>query len=116
MKDAKELRYILVNRAGEKLWGASRAEMIGRTAHEVFSKKEADRIAARDEELLHSDQPLFDEHQVHTPRNGVRSVVSKRLVVCDDDGKSRYLIGVIEDVTERKRAEERITIWPVTMP
>jgi diguanylate cyclase (GGDEF)-like protein/PAS domain S-box-containing protein len=108
VKGASDRRYILVNRAGEKFWGASRAEMIGKTSYEVFPKKEADLIAARDEQLLQSNQPVFEERQILTPRNGIRSIMSKRLVVCDDDGKSRYVVGVIEDVTERKRAEERI--------
>jgi diguanylate cyclase (GGDEF)-like protein/PAS domain S-box-containing protein len=108
VKEAHGLRYILVNRAGETFWGTSRAEMIGKTAHDIFAKEEADLIAARDEQLLRSDQPCFDERQVHTPRNGIRSVMSRRLTVCEDDGKSRYVIGVIEDVTERKLAEKRI--------
>jgi diguanylate cyclase (GGDEF)-like protein/PAS domain S-box-containing protein len=108
VKEASGLRYVLVNRAGEKFWGTSRAEMVGRTSHDVFAKEEADLIAARDQHLLRSDQPSFDERQIHTPRNGIRNIVSRRLTVCEDDGKSRYVIGVIEDVTERKLAEERI--------
>ena len=108
VKEANGLRYVLVNRAGEKFWGTSRAEMIGKTSHDVFPKEEADLIAARDKQLLQSDQPFFDERQIRTPRNGIRSIVSKKLTVCDDDGKSRYVIGVIEDVTERKQVEKRI--------
>ena len=108
VKDASERRYVLVNRAGERFWGASRAEMIGKTSHEVFPKEEADLIATRDEQLLQSDQPLFDERQICTPHNGIRSIVSRRLIVRDSGGKPRYVVGVIEDVTERKRAEERI--------
>jgi len=108
VKEASGLRYVLVNRAGEKFWGTSRAEMVGKTSHEVFANEEADLIAARDEQLLRSDQPCFDERQILTPRNGIRSIVSRRLTVREDDGKSRYVIGVIEDVTERKLAEKRI--------
>ncbi len=49
VKDAKDLRYILINRAGEKHWGSGRGEMIGKTAQEIYPKKEGDLIAARDE-------------------------------------------------------------------
>jgi PAS domain S-box-containing protein len=108
VKEISGLRYVLVNRAGEKFWGTSRAEMIGKTSHDVFPKEEADLIAARDKQLLQSDQPSFDERHIHTPRNGIRNIVSRRLIVRDDDGKSRYLVGVIEDVTERKHVEKRI--------
>jgi diguanylate cyclase (GGDEF)-like protein len=71
-------------------------------------KEEADLIAAGDEQLLRSDQPSDDERQLHTPRNGIRHIVSRRLTVCENDGKARYVIGVVEDVTERKLAENRI--------
>jgi PAS domain S-box-containing protein len=108
VKETSGLRYVLVNLAGEKFWGTSRAEMIGKTSHDVFPKEEADLIAARDKQLLRSDQPSFDERHIHTPRNGIRSIVSRRLIVRDDDGKSRYLVGVIEDVTEREHAQRRI--------
>jgi diguanylate cyclase (GGDEF)-like protein/PAS domain S-box-containing protein len=108
VKEASGLRYVLVNRAGETFLGTSRAEMVGKTARDVFAKDEADLIAARDEQLLRSDQPSFDERQVLTPRNGIRSIVSRRLTVRDDDGKSRYVVVVVEDVTERKLAENRI--------
>jgi diguanylate cyclase (GGDEF)-like protein/PAS domain S-box-containing protein len=108
VKEASSLRYVLVNRAGEKFWGISRAEMIGKTTHDVFAKEEADLIAAVDERLLRSEQSSFDERQVHTPRNGIRSIVAKKLVISEDDGRSRYVVGVIDDVTERKLVEQRI--------
>jgi diguanylate cyclase (GGDEF)-like protein/PAS domain S-box-containing protein len=108
VKEASSLRYVLVNRAGENFWGTSRAEMIGKTSHDVFAKDEADLIAARDEQLLRSDQPSIDERQIHTPRNGIRNIVARKLTVCEEDGKSRYVVGVIEDVTERKLVEKRI--------
>src|SRR5262249_19910439 len=108
VKEATDLRYVLVNRAGEKFWGTSRAEMIGKTSRDIFAKEEADRIAARDEQLLQTNQPCCDERQIQPPRNGLRSIVSRRLTVCDGDGKSRYIVGVIEDVTERELVEKRI--------
>jgi diguanylate cyclase (GGDEF)-like protein/PAS domain S-box-containing protein len=108
VKEASGLRYVLVNQAAENFLGLSRTKMIGKTSYEVFAKEEADLIAARNEQLLQSDQPIFDEREIRTPCNGIRTIVSKRLVVSDDDGKSRYVVGVIEDVTERKRAEDRI--------
>jgi diguanylate cyclase (GGDEF)-like protein/PAS domain S-box-containing protein len=108
VKEAESLRYVLTNRAGEEFWGTSRGEMIGKTAQEVFAKEEADLIAVRDHQLLQAGRPLVDEREITTPRKGIRNIVSKRLIVHDDDGTSRYVVGVIEDVTERKQAEVRI--------
>jgi len=108
VKDAEERRYVLVNRAGEQLWGTSRVDMIGRTAAQVFPSAEAELIAAREEQLLQSDQQSFDEREIHTPHNGVRNIAARRLTVRGDDGKPKYLIGLVEDVTERKQAEDKI--------
>jgi diguanylate cyclase (GGDEF)-like protein/PAS domain S-box-containing protein len=108
VKEGEDLRYVLVNRAGENFWGIARTDMIGKTASEIFAADEADLITARDEQLLQSYQPSVDERQIRTPRNGLRNIVSRRFTVRDDDGKPKYLIGLIEDVTERKQAEDKI--------
>ena len=107
-KKATDRRYVLANRACEDFWGIPRHKILGRTAWEIYSKDEAERITVRDEELLGSHEPLFDVHSFTTPGNATRIVNAKRLLVRSKDGKGKYLIGLIEDVTERKRAEERI--------
>lgn len=109
VKNAQDLRYVLINRAGEKHFGAPRDQLIGKSADEVWPKATADLIAEYDQNLLKSDGYLFlDEHRVNTPSNGHRFVTSKRLVIRDNAGEPQYLLGVIDDVTERKRANERI--------
>jgi diguanylate cyclase (GGDEF)-like protein/PAS domain S-box-containing protein len=108
VKDAADRRYVLVNRAGEEFWGISRAEMIGKTSYEIFPRKEADLITARDDVLIHADQPCSDERQIATPSNGVRSIAARRMTIRGDDGKPRYLIGLINDITDRKQAEDKI--------
>jgi PAS domain S-box-containing protein len=105
VKRASDRRYVLVNRAGEQFWGMPREEMLGKTAYDVFPREEAEKITERDERLLRSDEPLWvDEHPLHTPRNGTRMVISKRLVIRGNDGTAQYLLGVIEDVSELRHA------------
>jgi len=108
VKQASDRRYILVNRAGEKFWGIPRAEIIGKTSNEVFPSSEATLIAARDDELLQTGQPAFDEREFSTPAGVTRTIASRRLIIHDQDGKSKYLLGVVEDITEQKRAAARI--------
>lgn len=110
VKDARELRYMLVNRAGETFFGVSRNEIIGKTARAAFPSNVADVIESNDLALLQSRQPLFfKERWMDTPSNGIRHITAHRIAVIGDDGEPEYLLGVIEDLTERKRAEERIT-------
>jgi diguanylate cyclase (GGDEF)-like protein/PAS domain S-box-containing protein len=109
VKSAHDRRYVLINRAGENFFGLSREEMVGKTSHEVFSKAQADIITARDEELLRSPTEIFvNDHPLKTPRKGTRLITTKKVTIRDDSGEPRYLVNVIEDVTDRKRAEARI--------
>jgi diguanylate cyclase (GGDEF)-like protein/PAS domain S-box-containing protein len=109
VKDAAELRYMLVNRAGERYYGVTRDKLIGKTAHDIFPQATADYVERSDRHLLESGEEGFtDQHAIETPGNGTRFVTSRRLPILDDNGKPQYLLGVIEDVTERKAAQERI--------
>src|SRR5262249_31617941 len=109
VKDARDLRYVLINRHGEQFFGMPRGEMIGKTAYDFFRKDEADVMTSRDSEVLRTGQQLFIENNpVHMPDKGIRLITNKRLAIPSEDGEPRYLLAVIEDMTERKRAEERI--------
>ena len=85
VKQASDRRYVLVNRAGEKFWGISRADMIGKTADDVLPPDEAAAIVARDDELLRSGQPIFDEREVRTPTGGIRSISARRVIFQGED-------------------------------
>jgi len=108
VKNANDRRYVLVNRAAEKFWGKSREDILGKTSYEVFAKPEAGRLAARDDELLAANEPAFEERQMTAASGETRSILSRRLTILGDDGKPQYLLGVAEDITERKNAEQRI--------
>jgi diguanylate cyclase (GGDEF)-like protein/PAS domain S-box-containing protein len=109
VKNVQDRRYVLINRAGEKLFGLPREEVIGKTSAEIFEKEEADTITARDEELLASSTEIFvKDHPVKMPRKGTRLVTTKKVTIRDNDGAARYFVNVIEDVTDRRQAEARI--------
>jgi PAS domain S-box-containing protein len=109
VKDARSLRYVLINRAGEKLWGLPREQLVGKTPHEVFDEETADAIVANDREMLKSQAEFHvPEHAINTPRNGVRLVTSKRICMRDQTDELQYLLVVTEDMTERKGVEDQL--------
>src|SRR5262249_35434317 len=42
VRNATDRKYVLINRAGEELFGISRCEIVGRTVHDFLSKEHAD--------------------------------------------------------------------------
>jgi diguanylate cyclase (GGDEF)-like protein/PAS domain S-box-containing protein len=108
VKNADDLRYVLINRSAEQFFGINRNDVLGRTTHDVLPHATADYIAAYDAKALASPDPIiFDEVVLDTPRRG-RRVSSGRRMVVRSEGKPKYLLAVIQDVTERKEAEARI--------
>jgi PAS domain S-box-containing protein len=109
VKDAREHRYVLVNRHGEEFFGMSRSEMIGKNAGDFFPQEQAEVISARDKEALRSrPQLLIENSQTHIPRRGMRVITTKRVAIRDSNGEPQYLLAFIDDVTEYKRAEEAL--------
>jgi len=110
VKDARDLRYMLLNRASEEFYGVTRDRMLGRTALDIFPRALAEDMEARDRRLLAGgEREAFDARPIDMPGDGgVRIVTSTRVPIIGADGKPLYLLNVLQDVTERKRAEARI--------
>jgi diguanylate cyclase (GGDEF)-like protein/PAS domain S-box-containing protein len=109
VKNAKDFTYALVNRAAEEFLGRTNAEVVGKTAYELFDKPVAEAITHRDRNLLVAGQEIIlDEHPIHTPGKGSLRVASRRILVPDPNGEPRYLLSIIEDITEQRRAQERV--------
>jgi len=105
VKDANELRFVRFNRAGEELLGASRDELIGKNDYDLFPREEADFFTAKDRAVLDSgDLADIPEEDIHT-RQGVRTLHTKKIPIRDEAGKPQYLLGISEDITERKQTE-----------
>src|SRR5262249_33303483 len=51
---------------------------------------------------------FIDEHPWNSPSNGSRIITSKRLAIRDKIGEPRYVLNVVEDVTEKRAADEKI--------
>jgi PAS domain S-box-containing protein len=107
VQDAQDGRYLLINEAGERYLGIPREQMIGKTARELFSGSFADLIEERERQFLetHTEQH-FDETPVDIPGVGRRVITTTRVPIADDDGALQFVLGVVNDVTERRRAED----------
>jgi PAS domain S-box-containing protein len=109
VKNANDLRFVFFNRANEQVTGFTKAEVLGKNDHDLFPSEEADAFTARDREVL-SRGRLADisEEVIHTKDHGIRFLHTRKIRLTDQSGNPSYLLGISEDITERKVAEEAL--------
>jgi PAS domain S-box-containing protein len=109
IKDAKDLRFVRHNKAGQELLGYSQEELIGRNDYDFFPEDEVDQFIARDRAVLAARQLVdIPEEFVHTKRKGIRILHTKKIPILDAEGRPQYLLGISEDITEHKQAQEAL--------
>jgi diguanylate cyclase (GGDEF)-like protein/PAS domain S-box-containing protein len=107
VKDARDGRFVLLNRAGEDLLGVSRHDLIGKSDFDLFDSADAERFRHADQAVVASGKLVTIDNEPLTTPDGVRSLRTQKVGVPDIDGQPRYLLGISEDVTEKLRIEER---------
>ena len=111
IKDAKTLRYLRFNKAGENLLGISKDEILGKNDYEFFTKEIAEKFIEKDREVI-SQRVRIDtmEENIPTKYRGVRMLHTKKVPIFNDKGDPEYLLGVAEDITEQKKAEHTLKV------
>jgi diguanylate cyclase (GGDEF)-like protein/PAS domain S-box-containing protein len=109
VKDAATRKFILTNRAFDAMLGLQRAEVIGKTAFDLYRTKDAELMNQADNESIEGMEGInSNDYEVETPKLGARTFSTKRIVTRDAKGNAKYLVVVIEDITEKAKSEQRI--------
>jgi diguanylate cyclase (GGDEF)-like protein/PAS domain S-box-containing protein len=109
VKDALTRQYLLINHTAAEQFGQSREAFVGKTPFDIYPDDTARVVTEDDSTALQSDEGMFkDEHPWQSQAKGLRYITSTRIGIRDKSGEPRYLINVVEDVTERRSAHEKI--------
>lgn len=108
VKDPKELRFMIFNRAGEDLLGLKAADMLGKNDYDFFPPDQAQHFIEKDRQVL-LERKILDipDEPIDAPA-GRRYLHTKKMPVFDPLGEPLFLLGISEDITERKKANELI--------
>lgn len=103
------LSFVLFNKVIEEITGLTNEEVIGKNDYDFFPQEQANFFISKDWEVLSGRQLLdIPEEPIQTRHQGLRILHTKKIPVKDEAGNPRYLLGICEDITERKQTEEAL--------
>lgn len=109
MKDAAELRFVGLNKAGEELLGVERAQLIGKNDFDVFPESEARFFTQKDRDVLDGGALVdIPREPIHTTTRGLRQLHTKKVPLLDTSGRPAFLLGISEDITDRLATEDAL--------
>jgi PAS domain S-box-containing protein len=104
VKEAGELRFERINRAGEELLGLRRDQLIGKNDYDFFPVDQAKFFQERDRETLVNRIVIDIPEEPIETKTGTRWLHTKKVPVYDEHGVPKFMLGISDDTTERREA------------
>jgi diguanylate cyclase (GGDEF)-like protein/PAS domain S-box-containing protein len=98
-------QWIVLNEAYCKYLGYPKEILLQKSDYDYFPKKQADAFRNSDNLVFQTQQPYESEEEFTDRRGNTYLIATKRSLHKDGAGNF-YLVGVIRDITKRKRMEE----------
>jgi PAS domain S-box-containing protein len=108
VKDAKDLRFVQINKDGERLLGLPKKNIIGKDDYDLVPPDQAEQITRIDRQLFKNGILLDIPEEKITTIHGDRWLHTKKIPVIDENGIPQYLVGIAEDITELKAQNDKI--------
>jgi PAS domain S-box-containing protein len=106
VKDERH-RFVLLNDSCCAFIGYERDRLLGRSDYDFFPREQADVFWKKDDEVFTSGGVNENEEYFSDSAGRHHVIVTRKTLYTDHNG-GRFLVGVITDITDRKRAEESV--------
>jgi PAS domain S-box-containing protein len=101
--------YLSCNKKFERFFGASEADILGKTDYDFVDKEMADFFRENDRKAMAVGGPNSNEEQITFADDGHKAFLDTiKMPMFGADGKLIGVLGIGRDITERKQAEEAL--------
>jgi len=104
----REGKYLGCNNAFKKLHNKTKKEIVGKTVYDLYPKKHADKHFNKDRELLNLTGVQHFEAKLKLSDSKVHDVIFFKNTYNDSKGNVAGLLGIMLDITKRKKAENEV--------
>jgi PAS domain S-box-containing protein len=98
-------QFVLVNNAFCALLGYSFEEFIGKTDYKFLPAEQVAVFLEKDEQVFETGKENLNEETITDSQGIDRTIITKKTLYTDTSG-NKFIVGIIRDITERKRMEE----------
>ena len=101
--------FLSCNTMFGRFFGASEAEIVGKTDHDFVNRELADSFRENDRRAIEAGKPTSNEEWVTFKDDGHSAYLDTiKTPMCDSNGKLIGVLGIGRDYTERKHAAEQL--------
>lgn len=101
-------RFLRVNKAFAEALQIPKERFLGRTVFDLYPANIAQGMTKDDQEVLESGRPKINIVEQYESASGIRWVQTDKVPIFSADGITVGLIGFAQDITARKKAEDKL--------
>lgn len=110
LKDAQG-RFLMINKAMSSERRRPEAEVLGKTAYELYSKDVADDISKQEKEVLRTGRPVEHEYRLLGEDGTERFYLTVKFPIFDSNGVPSTVGTTSTDITERRHAQRQLELY-----
>ncbi|MBD2183062.1 adenylate/guanylate cyclase domain-containing protein [Aerosakkonema funiforme] len=106
---ADDFRFVLWNKASEKMFGNSKEEALGRNVRDLYPQEQADFFLEKDLEVVKTGKLVdIPSEAIDTKSGQTKWLRTLKVPVINERSEVTHLLCISEDITERKLAMEAL--------
>ena len=106
-KDSKN-NFIRVNKYLAEAHNMTKEEMEGKSCFDIYPSEDAQKYWDDDLEIIKSGKPKLAIEEPWESEEGTRWLSTSKIPYIDENGEAKGILGIAIDITERKKAEEKL--------